>query len=241
MKINLLYLRILKKAEPNLPEVFPYAVGEKRWINTYKEFRPKIHHHVIICNCGSHTDYDDAFDDVAYSYAYYDGLGSDCGTYQAIAGAMDCDLVVCFNTLAYFWRHGWLEPIVAAAEKAPKGVYGVTSSFEHFPHLRTPCIAFHPEVMRAYPHICDQRQKAIEFESGRNNFSLWAADHGYPSLLVTQDGIHERHDWRVPPNIFRRGDQSNCLVWDRHTLVYADATAEQKKEYEQAADTSREV
>lgn len=235
--ITILYLRIITRAEPGLPMPFPYEWGHRRWLSTYKQFRPAIPHKVVVVNCGSHSDFDAEFDEVAHHYNYYDGLGSDCGTFQAIGRTLESDLCVACNTLAYFWRPNWLEPIAEAFQKHGKGVYGITASFEGHPHLRTPCIAFAPEVMRKYPHICDTRNKAIDFESGRANFSLWAQDSGYQSLLVTADGaVHQQHDWRKPANIFRRGDQTNCLVWDRHTLVYAEAKEPERAKLAQAAD-----
>jgi hypothetical protein len=236
MRVAVLYLRVLAKAEPGLPMLFPYDIGHTRFLSSYKRFRPTIPHDLIVVNCGKHDEFSD-FDDVVFAYAYYDGLGSDCGTYQAVASVLDYDFVLCCNTLAYFWRHNWLEPIVKAFEKHGKGIYGVTGSYEHHPHLRTPCIGVSPEVLRAYPHKIDTRQKCIGFESGEDNLTLWAERCHYPTLLVTaESGVLGHNDWRKPANIFRRGNQSNCLVWDRHTLVYAEADADTKKALEHAAD-----
>lgn len=235
MRIALLYLRVLVRADPALPMVTPYEKGHERFLRTYKEFRPKIPHDLIVVNCGKH-DVFSAFDDLTFAYMYYDGLGSDCGTYQAVASRLDYDFVLCLNTLAYFWRDNWLEPFIYAAEKHGKGVYAPTASYERNPHLRTPCIGFHPEVIRKYPHVTDTRERCIRFESGEDNFTQWAASAGYPTLMVTADGIYKKEDWRKPPNIFRRGDQSNVLVFDRHTLVYAEASPEEKAKLERAAD-----
>lgn len=238
VKIALLYLRVVKRADPSMPMPFNYRAGARRWLESYRQFKPALKHQVVIANCGSHTEFDEEFDEVANSYAYYDGLGTDCGTFQAIGRTMDCDLVVCFNSIAYLHRENWLEPIVAGFKAFGPGVYGPTASYERNPHLRTPCIAFSPDVMRQYPYECRTRADAIAFESGGENFSLWAYHAGFPSILVTADGEYWGIDkWRQPPNIFRRGDQSNCLVWDRHTDLYANASDADKENLAKLADT----
>jgi hypothetical protein len=43
-------------------------------------------------------------------------------------------------------------------------------------------------------------------------------------------------DWRKPPNIFRRGDQSNCLLFDHHCDTYAAASQEERARLEAMAD-----
>jgi hypothetical protein len=47
-------------------------------------------------------------------------------------------------------------------------------------------------------------------------------------VLVTWDGFYLRDEWRKAPNIFRRGDQSNCLMFDRHHEIYEASTPQQK-------------
>lgn len=222
MKIVLVYLRIVSRVEPTLPMIYDYSKGEQRFLNTYKKFRPTIPHDLVVVNCGPHSGFI-PWDNLVTTYAYYDGLGSDCGTYQFVAKAFDCDLMICCNTIAHFWRPGWMEPFANAYALHGPGVYGATASYENNPHLRTPCIAFTPSVMRKYPHQCNTRQEAFYFESGPNNFSLWAHKTGMPALLVLEKGVRGLADWRKDENIFRRGDQSNCLVWDRHTEVWAKA------------------
>lgn len=238
MKIVLVYLRIVSRVQPTLPMIYDYSSGEHRFLETYRKFLPKIPHDLLVVNCGHHNEFI-PWDSLVTSYAYYDGFGSDCGTYQFIGKTLDCDLVICCNTIVHFWREGWMEPFVMARTKYGPGVYGPTASFENHPHLRTPCIAFEPSIMRRYPHVCDSRQKAVSFESGSDNFSLWASKQGIPSILVLRGGFREIKDWRRDENIFRRGDQSNCLVWDRHTEVWAKAGPQEKRLLSQSADGVR--
>lgn len=235
MKIALLYLRILKRHDPAYPVQKSYEESAVRFLDTYRKFKPMTPHELIVVNCGT-NEHDGLFDCVTNHYESYAGGGFDCGTYQFINRELDADLVMGLNTHAYFWREGWLEPFVQAFVNRHPGVYGATSSFQNNPHLRTPCIAWSPLVLRKYPHPCQTRDQACEFEAGKRNFSLWAARQGYASLLVAADGVYPLRKWRRPANIFRRGDQSNCLVWDRHTDVYRDASPEDKKSLENQAD-----
>lgn len=77
------------------------------------------------------------------------------------------------------------------------------------------------------------------FESCQGGFTDWCVKRGYPVRMVTEAETYEPKDWRKPANIFRRGDQSNCLVWDRHTDIYARANLEEKHGLERAADHGR--
>lgn len=236
MKVILLYLRILKKFDPTFPEHSSYAESSARFLDTYRKHKPTIPHDLVVVNCGS-KEHDGMFDGVAAGYANYNGGGFDCGTFKDVVPTLDCDLCVCCNTHVHFWRDGWLEPFVAAAEENGPGMYGATASYQFWPHLRTPCFAISPKVMAKYPRPCTNRDEACHVESGPCNLSFWAHAHHYPTLLVTQESCYTLNYWRTPRDIFRRGNQSNCLVWDRHTELYARASAEEKAQLERDADT----
>lgn len=236
MNVALLYLRIVKKFDQAHPEHKSYEESSKRFLRTYIQFKPKIPHRLIVVNCG-HERHDGMFDSVATDYMTYSGGGYDCGTYQAIGARLDSDFVVGLNTHTYFWKSDWLEPFVNAVETHGPGVYGATASYENHPHLRTPCIAFTPAIIREYPSLVDSREKAAWFESGPNNFSIWATLRGFPSLLVSGSGVYQRDAWRTPNDIFRRGNQSNCLVKDRHTDIWDAAQKIEKEHLSKFADT----
>lgn len=235
MKIAILYLKIVRRIE-SYQICTPYEIGHKRFYDNYRRFTPTIPHSLIVVRCGG-TEGATDFDAIATHYMRFDGWGSDCAAWQTIVRVLDYDLVLCMNTLAYPWRHGWLEPFVSALEKHGVGIYGATASYEVNPHLRTPAIAFHPDVLRAYPFSVLNRGDSNTFEASPNSISAWAERSGYPVILVTADGRYYKGDWRKPDNIFRRGDQSNCLIWDRHTDLYRDADAVTKKKLEHDADT----
>lgn len=238
MKISIVFTRILGKGCNLAPPPSYYAEPTYRWLETYKKFKPIIPHEVVIVNCNP-GEYDSMFDEVATRYIDYHGHGWDCGTYQHAAEAIEADLIICFNAFTYFWQEDWLTPFVNAARDNGPGIYGPTGSYENTPHLRTPCIGFHPGVMREYPHLSNSRETCILFESGPDNFTMWSNKAGYPTLMVTRDKAYPMNEWRTPNNVFRRGDQSNCLIKDRHTDLYDKASPEEKVAWANAADTRR--
>ena len=61
-------------------------------------------------------------------------------------------------------------------------------------------------------------------------------EEGLQTRLVTWDGSYDLPDWRKPPNIFRRGDQSNLIVRDRHADAYTVSDAEGKAKLEGLAN-----
>lgn len=235
MKIALLYIRVLKKSDPNFPVAKDYQKSSLRFLDTYKTFKPEIPHDLIVANCGQ-KEHDGMFDKVATSYMNYNGGGYDCGTYQAVGGRLDHDLVFGLNTHTWFRRKDWMDRFVITFKRCGPGVYGPTASYENAPHLRTPAIAFSPKIMRYYPIIVDNRQKCCNFEAGPNNFSLWAEGQGWPVCLITTERAWARPDWRKPKNGFRDGDQSNVLIYDRHTDLYDAASEQDKRILERAAN-----
>lgn len=237
MKIAVLYLKIVKRIE-TFPIATPYEVGHKRFFDGYREFKPVIPHDMIVVRCGG-TEGATDFDSIATHYMRFDGWGSDCAAYQQVVSVLDYDLVFCFNTLAYPWRHGWLEPFAEAMTRHGKGVYGATASYEVHPHLRTPAIAFSPDVLREYPFPTINRADSNRFEASKNSISAWAERKGYSVILVSANGRYFRNAWRKGENIFRRGDQSNCLVRDRHLDIYDSAGPEEKLELAAAADRNK--
>lgn len=237
MKLAVLYLKIVRRIE-TFTIATPYKVGHLRFFENYRKFQPAIPHDLIIVRCGG-TEGATDFDSIATHYLRFDGWGSDCAAYQHVVSVLDYDLVLCLNTLAYPWRLGWLEPFVDAFKRHGKGVYGATASYEVHPHLRTPAIAFSPDVIRAYPFPTLNRSDSNRFEAGQNSISAWAERNGFEVILVTPNGRYRRPDWRKGGNIFRRGDQSNCLIRDRHLDLYDIATPDEKARTAAMADRNK--
>lgn len=236
VRVVLLYTRVLRKSDAEHQEHESYDKSAIRFRGTYLKFKPEIPHQLLVVHCGDAHATDGLFEGIACQYACYTGGGYDCGAYQEVGGMLDCDLVIGLNAHAYFWRNQWLEPFVYYAQKYGHGVYGASASYENHPHLRTPSIAFHPEVMRKASRPITNRIEALLFESGPDNFALFALANGYHAKLVTPSVCYDKWDWRVPANGFRRGDQSNCLIRDWHMDNYDLASPEAKLKMEQSAD-----
>lgn len=241
MKVSLVYLHILSSSDPISRPVEFYKPFTERFAKTFQQFRPSIPHelylHVVFCGRGpTAADYNPLRATNPNAYHTYRGTGWDIGAYQHVAKEIDSDFIVFLATPLYFWKHGWLERLVAAREHFGDGLYGPMASFENNPHIRSTCFGCSPALMATWPVLVDSRDKCAEFESWGRNFSLHVIEAGKPCKMVTWDNCYDKEDWRKPANIFRRGDQSNCPVWDRHTDIYRDASEEDKRKLEAMAD-----
>lgn len=238
MKVAVIYLRVVKKSDPSFPVQKNYEESTRRFISSYREHPAGYAHKLIGVNCGAYAP-DDLLNDLCDDQLTALGDGYDNGTYQEVNRTLcNMDLVVAMNTHVYFPHSDWLKPFVAAAQKHGLGVYGPSASYEQNPHLRSTCLVYHPRILTEYPYRVKTRGDCCLFEHGPNNFSLWAFRRGFPSLMVTADGqTWPKSQWRKPPNIFRRGDQSNMLVWDRHSDIYKEADESNKHRLERDADT----
>lgn len=231
MKVSVVFVRVNGKDQ--------YSQPAKRWLESYLKFKPNIPHEVVVVN--RYKDSQDAlFDEVASRYVRYDGMGWDCGTWQFAGRNIEADLLVCFNTRTYITGNGWLDRFVDCVSENGKGVYGPMSSLEVAPHIRTPCMIFQPDIINGYPGIVNDRQNTYQFESmgfgNIPNFTLWCRQQGFKTMLITWDGCYDLNEWRNPPNIFRRGDQSNCIVKDGHADLYDNSTPEYKAMLAKMAD-----
>lgn len=129
----------------------------------------------------------------------------------------------------YFHRAGWLSRLADAINKHGDGLYGASASFEGFmPHICTRGYALPAYYWREYPHLIDSRAKGPYFENGQWCLTSWCRSQGLECWQVTWDGEQQQEQWRTPRNIFRHGDQSNMLWWDKHTDWYAHADHHEK-------------
>lgn len=231
MKVTVAIVRVNGKDQ--------YNETIKRWLDSYIRFRPTIEHEVLVVDRYQDNP-DGLFDSVASRHVRYDGLGWDVGTWQFLGQSEHTDLLVCFNSRSYITGPNWLNRFVDSVQSHGKGLYGPLSSLEVAPHIRTPCMIFQPEVIRGYPVLVDTREKTYQFESmgfGHTpNFTLWCRQKGYKTMLVTWDGCYDLPDWRRPDNIFRRGNQSNCIVKDGHCDLYENSPGDYKAMLERMAN-----
>ena len=224
-----------------------FIENAKRWSQSYLQHPPGEPHRVVICMPnGTPTDEDKSlFSDINCEFIGYDGGGWDIGAYQHVASKVDADLMVFTNSRVRFWKRGWLTRFVECYTRfGPKGLYGASGSYERCfayaanwpnPHIRTSCFATDPKIFRRFPYTVTNRDEGFKFEAGAWNFMQWYEDHGWLVRVVTWDGIYDKTNWRKPANIFRRGNQSNCLVFDRHHDLYFSTPQDRRWMLEQVA------
>jgi hypothetical protein len=223
-----------------------YGPGAKRFAETYKQFPPQIEHELVVvtCNGPATTALSAFFKGITARFESYYGRGRDVGAAQSVVQKMDADFVVFANADVHFYREGWLRRFAEARMEHGDGLYGATGSFESYPyvpgnlnpHIRTSFYGCNPETFRQYPFKIDSRDKCFKFESGEWKFMQWVEDRGEPCLMVTWDGCYAKQDFRKPPNVFRKGDQSNLLIHDRHTKIYEQADPRRRRELEISAN-----
>ena len=209
-----------------------YDDGALRFCKTIRETDPCVDFDIIAMACNgvpSHTVIN-ALDEVGASWYPYWGEGCDIGAHQTAANLIDHDFMICCSSHTYFHREGWFPRLMEARENLGRSLYGGMASYEqHRPHIRTNFFACDPKDFRSYPEVVNSRVKSLQFESQPNNFLGFMQSKGMTGYLVAWDGIYGPDDYRKPGNVFRRGDQSNCLVWDRHTDIFRDATPAQRE------------
>lgn len=229
MKPTVVFVRVCGKPE--------YEHGAKRWLSAYRKHKPKIAHELVVINRYCEPP-DDSFSD--FTPIRYDGGGWDCGSWQFAANNISSELLVCFNSSTYVRGDQWLERFVEAVDKNGDGLYGPLASYEIVPHIRTPCMAFPPRVMKQYPMACETREDTYRFESmgypnGVPNVTQWTRMMGMPAMQVTWSGVYAQDQW-CQPNVFRNGDQSDLIVWDRHCEAYDISDAAGKEQLERLAN-----
>lgn len=238
MKIVLTYIYVSKPSEGG-----DYSDVHDRFVRTYEMFRPKTDHKLLVICYGGDPKraemqrFGSQSSGFIGSLAYYGG-GLDCGAAVFASQVIDCDLLICCNSQIHFWRAGWMERLVAAFEKHGPGLYSPFGSYENTPHLRTPCLAFPPKLLRTFPFLVHNRTTANAFESGPNNVTQWVRQQGLPTVMVTWNEVLPQQAWRKPANCFRRGDQSDLLVFDRHSKLWSELPEgdPQKLELSRSAD-----
>lgn len=155
----------------------------------------------------------------------YHGNGCDIGSAQQLSKLINPDtLMVMLTTRCYLHRPGWLARYVAAFENDRDGLFSASASWEGGKrHLCTRAYAMRAGLFASYPHAINSREDGQSFEIGEWCVTDWFYSQGRKCYQVTFDGIQEEPFWRAGENIYRRGDQTNMLVWDRHTDKYRDA------------------
>lgn len=167
----------------------------------------------------------------------HDDSGWDIGGYIAVAKTIKTDIMVCCGGSTFFRKAGWMQRMVEAWETHGPGFYGSNAVFDNTPHINTNGFWCSPEMLALYPEKVVTKMNRYNFEHGQRSMWRILNAKGFPCKLVTWDGEFDWQEWRSQPNIFRRGDQSNCLTYWHHHLNYEQAGPELKRRLERGSDT----
>lgn len=227
MTVALIYVHI---ARPEAAEEF--NAEAVKFVSTYKQFPPGCQHDIVVvfCNGKATPEMIEIYEGLTPKNVFYEGAGRDIGAQQEAARGIKSDFVVAANSRVQFRKEGWLKRMVEAREQNGPGVYAAMASYEGCPlgqvwpnpHLRTAFYGMDARLWREFPHTVNSREDSFRFESGEWNIANWCEANGHRAMLVSWGGCWDRQDWRKVPDGFRSGDQSNCLVWDRHCDIFAD-------------------
>ena len=210
-----------------------------QFLALYRKNPPGMDHEtMVVFNNGLPTEDDiDLFDCLPNCrFLTHDNTGQDIGAFMAASREIESPWAVYFGTTSYVQRPGWLVRMKEAWDKHGFGFYGSIATYEVSPHLNTSGFWCSPKLLLEYPCRVVSKQDRYAFEHGPHAMWKIVESCGLPALLVTWDGEYGWQEWRMPDNIYRRGDQSNCLTYFRHTTNYANADANGKRFMESLAD-----
>jgi hypothetical protein len=213
----------------------------RRFVSSYTMFPAEFPHklHVVFNGGNPNVDILALFSDKNPVYLAHDNIGWDIGAFQKAASSVDCNPILFLGANTHFRRAGWLRRLMAAYEKFGPGLYGPSASFDITPHIRTTAFMCDPKLVRSWAGKISAPKDRHYFEVGPASLTSLAKRQGLPCVLVTWDGFYLRDEWRKAPNIFRRGDQSNCLMFDRHHEIYEASTPQQKIRLGRIADGNK--
>jgi hypothetical protein len=179
------------------------------------------------------------FDKLPVKFSWYSGKGCDVGSYQHYASTCEPCFMVCCSSRVYAWRPEWLQRLVLVRQMFGPGLY-TTSVGRETGRLHACCRCFGVDSADAkrYPHKIEGRGsdpgQGQWFENGDGCVLEWYQNQGLPTQVVYWDGVweimnHPGAHCLAAPNIWRRGNQSNLLVFDKHTDIYRDGDADLKR------------
>ena len=162
------------------------------------------------------------------SFVGHDDSGWDIGGFVAMAKILHqppkTDPMLCFGGNSSVRKAGWLKRLDDVWKKEGPGIYGTQSTYQVRPHLNTTGFMCLPHHLLRYPKVIIHKVDRYDFEHGFVTGKSWweqMYNEGEKVKLVTWDGEYEWPEWRTPPNILCRGDQSNCVTFFRIAVQYA--------------------
>jgi len=210
------------------PEVFlPFA---ERWAKSYLEFGQGFPHKLYVCSCGT-SKIPDCLKRLKPEVIRYDGEGFDIGSAQFAAKHIKEDFMLTGTARHYFWKSNPIKRMAEVFEKYPDSLLAPMMSYELCPlgpfdnwpnaSIRAAFYGLSPARFLRYPFPIVNRERGFIFESGELSIGRWFDACGLRTIMVTWDGAWDnKRAWGQVPNRFRHGDQSACLVYDKHTKLW---------------------
>lgn len=238
-------------AKPSVTLVYIYVPGNaeydkftQRFVASYLKFKSGIAHRTMIV-CQGRKPAGETLESLMMlpncSFYVHNNSGWDIGAFITVSRIIPEDMMVCFGSSAYFKREGWLARMVDVWQKHGPGFYGSLASYEISPHINTSGFWCPPRLLSEYPLRVQTKAQRYDFEFGKNALWKWCLKNGVKARLATWDGEYEWPDWRKPDNIYRRGDQSNCLAFFHHNENFERASAEKREQMSKFADTLKDA
>jgi hypothetical protein len=211
----------------------------KVFVDTYHKFPPGIDHiSLVVVNGKPDKETLALFEPLQrVRVLEHDNTGWDIGAFIAASKIISTPAAIYFGNTSFVQRAGWLARMMGAWDKYGPGMYGSFGTYEVCPHMNTSGFLCDPRFLSQYPHPVFDKPGRYNFEWGHDAMWKRIAREGLPVKMVTWDGEYDWMNWRKPPNIFRRGDQSNCVTFFRHSLSYGLADAAGKRHMASLADT----
>jgi hypothetical protein len=234
MKVGICYVCPIVKWDVYEPIV-------RRFLAAYQAFPPGHDHEFhVIFNGGSPTSHMvDMFSGMNPICHEHDNTGWDIGAFSKMTDVA-CDEMLFLGTNTNFRRAGWLQRVIDARQKFGTGLFGTSASYDIYPHIRTNGYLCQPKLVGlAWAKNRSRTNPRHGFELGKSSLTDTAAGQGLPVVLVTWGGYYTKDEWRKAPNIYRRGNQSNCLIYDRHHEIYEASSPRRKIQLERIADGNK--
>lgn len=209
-----------------------------RFVGSYLAYPPEVEHGiVVVCNGGPlPTETAMLFQSLPCQFfPRANDPGYDISAYMDVALKFPCDMLMAAGETIYFHKPGWLRRYVEEWNKYGPGMYGTFTSKLVRPHLNTTGFCVDPKFLRG-SHRPQNRKERYEFEHGENAMWRRIQAMGRPTRLVTFDGCYDVPQWRHPPNVLWRGDQSNCLMFCSHCDRYFASDDDTKVRWSRGAD-----
>lgn len=160
----------------------------------------------------------------------YAGKGFDIGACQWVGRQLPSDtLTINFTSRCFFHRSYWLTAYRVYRERFGPCLFGASTSSEGGKtHICTRAYAMDTWMWKLYPHTISSRDQGMFFECGDGCLTDFAWEHGGP-VTCAFSGARVGCDPKLSENGFRRGDQSDMLVWDKHSDYWANAEPAEKE------------